>query len=78
MWFVFAFASLALASENIKLATVFAQVVGTFPIVTLSLLIVPMTFSIHNACSRYDYRWYAVASFLGIALLCGAYYWFTT
>ena len=79
LWFVIAFVAIGLTSQNMRLASVFGQVVGTtivIPIVAWSLIIVPITFSIHNAHKGFDYRAIAIGAFPIISVVLGVYYWF--
>jgi uncharacterized membrane-anchored protein len=78
VWFALTVVAIVLTNQNALLASVFLQVVGTnvlsVSIIALSFIIVPITFSIHNACSRIDYRPWAIGGFVAIAFFAGIIY----
>jgi hypothetical protein len=39
------------------------------------MLMVPLSFSVHKAYGRYDYRGLAISVLCAIALILGFYYW---
>ena len=81
VWFAILAAALALGTQNLKAQWIFEQVIGTkilnVPLIMWSMVFVPITFSVHSAHKRFDYRAPAVGILLAIALVCGIYYWIT-
>jgi hypothetical protein len=79
VWFAITVAAMWLTTQNVRLATVFEHVVGTnvlsVTIIALSLVVVPITFAVHDAHKDFDYRGSAIGVFLLVAFLCGLYYW---
>jgi hypothetical protein len=79
VWFVLTlFALFLYSNRDFQLANVLGQVVGAnflnVTIIALSFVIVPTTFSIYDACSRFDYRIYAIGGFIAIGLIVGMVY----
>jgi len=80
VWFSLTVVAIILASKSALLENIFEKVVGAnilnVTIVGLSFVVVPITFAIHDAHKGFDYRPYAIAGFVLIALLCGLYYFY--
>jgi hypothetical protein len=85
LWLIFTIVAVFLSTQNAKLAVVFEHVLGTnvlsVGLITLSLFIVSITFSMHEASNhnyKYDYRAVAICIFFGIAVAFGIIYWIIT
>jgi hypothetical protein len=79
IWFIIVLIASQLATRNSLLWYAFMQILDTsffnVQFVTWSMLLVPLSFSIHKAYGRYDYRGLAIAGLCIIALGLGVYYW---
>jgi hypothetical protein len=79
VWFVIVFAAAQLAIRSPTLWYIFTQILDTsffnVSFVTWSMLLIPLSFSVHKAYSRYDYRGLAIGGLCAIALILGLYYW---
>ena len=79
VWFVIVFVAAQLANRSINLWYVFTRILDTsflnVSFVTWSMLLIPLSFSIHKACGRYDYRGLAMGGLCTIALILGLFYW---
>ncbi len=78
MWIVILGIAIMLAS-NLEAQNIFVSVIGTtvlnVSLITWSMIIIPITFSVHKACNRFDLRLPAVFFFIGLAGVFGLYYW---
>jgi len=79
IWFIIVLVASQLATHNSLLWYVFMQILGTsffnVQFVTWSMLLIPLSFSIHKAYGRYEYRGLAIAGLCVIAFGLGFYYW---
>jgi hypothetical protein len=81
LWIVIVGIAIILGEQNVQLENVFEQVIGTkilsVPLITWSMIFVPLTFSIHKAYGGFDYRLPAIGIFLLIAFIYAIYYLIT-
>jgi hypothetical protein len=79
IWFVIVLITSQLALNNPPLGYVFMRVIGTsflnVQFVTWSMLLVPLSFSVHKAYPRFDYRPWAIGIMCIVAFVLGLYYW---
>lgn len=78
-WFLIVFVAAQLAARSPTLWYIFIRILDTsflnVSFVTWSMLLVPLSFSVHKAYWRYDYRGLAIGGLCAIALILGFYYW---
>jgi hypothetical protein len=78
-WFMIVVVASQLAIRSPTLWYIFIRILDTsffnVTFVTWSMLLVPLSFSVHKAYGRYDYRGPAIGVLCAIALILGFYYW---
>jgi hypothetical protein len=81
VWFAIFGIAVVLASRNIEAGQLFVQVIGTkifnVPLIMWSMVVVPITFSVHKAYGGFDYRGVTIGSFVLIGFVYGIYYTIT-